>query len=174
MPIVSVYGRYSKGLERRTPTADVTGSIRAADIVVAGSTDVLGNPTLEGYQAAINVLKPLASEPKVALKILQFENLALGLNDDINRAVGDVTFFQETLSDALDEAGQRQKDDPLGLILTTAELYIAAFDDYNRNEMPQIMARFKGGQKIPDEVFNYSDELERRMVAVVIFEVTRI
>ncbi len=161
MPIKSVFGKYSKGLQRRKQTADITGMIRSADIIVAQSTNEFGDVSLEGYNSAIGFLSSAQNDPRVALKMLQFQNLGLQLQDSINSAIGDVTFFQELIEDELDQAGEIFKDDPRNLILATSDIYSRASTNYIGDELPRILSKFSAGQKIPNEVFDYSDNLEK-------------
>lgn len=167
MPIVSVYGKYAAGVKKRKKgTSDITGIIRQAKILLASGTDDFGNNTIEGYQSANEYLSSFQGDPRISLEMLDNENAALGLVDNLIQAQNSVTLFRAGLEDKLDDIAERSKGDPLSMIYATADLYLEASDLFQENEMPLILSRLSSGQKIPSEVLNFSDELESKAIRI--------
>jgi len=163
MPIISVYGKYAKGIRKRTGvTADITGVIRQSDILRSSMADQFGNDTIEGFQVANEYLASYGGDPRVALKILDNKNNSLGLVDGIVQAQNDVTLFKASLEDSLDDIASRTKGDPNGMIFATADLYLEAADSFQEVTIPLVLERLSRGQKIPDSVLNFSNELGDR------------
>lgn len=162
MPIVSVYGKYSTGLQKRkSKGADVTGIKRQAEILLASMTDQFGNRTVEGYQAANAYLAPYKSDPEVALKILQNNNLLFSLADKIIQARTDVSVFRSELDEDINDIAEAFKNDPVGMIYATSDRYFQAEDEYTA-VLDLALSRMSSGQKLPNDISNFSEELEQQ------------